>query len=42
MTTKIVLLGHGKVGKTVFDDLLRTARFHEMAVADAGPNFAAR
>jgi len=36
---KIVLLGYGKMGKTVLDDLLRTAEFDELVVADAGPNF---
>ncbi len=39
MNKKIVLLGYGKMGKSVLDDLLRTAEFDELVVADVGPNF---
>jgi saccharopine dehydrogenase-like NADP-dependent oxidoreductase len=39
MCKKIVQLGYGKMGKTVLDDLLKTAQFDELVVADAGPNF---
>lgn len=39
MSKKIVQLGYGKMGKTVLDDLVKTARFDELVVADAGPNF---
>lgn len=39
MSKKIVQLGYGKMGKTVLDDLLKTAQFDELVVADAGPNF---
>ena len=39
MGKKIVQLGYGKMGKALLDDLLRTAQFDELAVADAGPNF---
>jgi len=39
MNRKIVLLGYGKMGKAVLDDLLKTAQFEELVVADAGPNF---
>jgi len=36
---KIVQLGYGKMGKVVLDDLLKTAQFNELVVADARPNF---
>ncbi len=39
MSRKIVLLGYGKMGKLVLEDLLRTAQFDELLVADAGPGF---
>ena len=39
MNKRIVQLGYGKMGKTVLDDLLKTAQFDELLVADAGPNF---
>jgi lysine 6-dehydrogenase len=39
VSKKIVLLGYGKMGKTVLDDLLRTAEFDELVVADTGANF---
>jgi saccharopine dehydrogenase-like NADP-dependent oxidoreductase len=39
MRRKIVQLGYGKMGKTVLDDLLKTAHFDELAVADSGANF---
>ena len=39
MSKRIVQLGYGKMGKTVLDDLLKTAQFDELLVADAGPNF---
>jgi lysine 6-dehydrogenase len=39
MSKKIVLLGYGKMGKVVLDDLLKTGTFDELVVADAGPNF---
>ncbi len=39
MNRKIVQLGYGKMGKVVLEDLLRTADFDELVVADAGPNF---
>ena len=35
---KIVQLGYGKMGKTVLNDLLGTAQFDELVVADASPN----
>lgn len=40
MGKKIVQLGYGKMGKAALDDLLKTAHFDELVVADAGPNFA--
>lgn len=39
MSKKIVQLGYGKMGKVVLDDLLKTAQFDELVVADARPNF---
>lgn len=39
MDRRIVQLGYGKMGKVVLDDLLRTARFDKLVVADSGPNF---
>ena len=39
MSRQIVQLGYGKMGKAVLDDLLKTAVFDELIVADAGPNF---
>jgi pyrroline-5-carboxylate reductase len=39
MSRKIVQLGYGKMGKTVLNDLLKTAQFDELVVADASPNF---
>ncbi len=39
MNRKIVQLGYGKMGKTVLDDLLKTAQFEELVVADANPAF---
>jgi saccharopine dehydrogenase-like NADP-dependent oxidoreductase len=39
MSKKIVQLGYGKMGKTVLNDLLKTAEFDALVVADAGPNF---
>jgi lysine 6-dehydrogenase len=36
---KILQLGYGKMGKTVLDDLVKTASFDELIVADAGANF---
>ena len=36
---KIVQLGYGKMGRVVLDDLLKTARFDELVVADSRPNF---
>jgi lysine 6-dehydrogenase len=36
---KILQLGYGKMGKAVLDDLLKTASFDELIVADAGVNF---
>ena len=39
MGKRIVQLGYGKMGKLVLQDLLRTADFDELVVADAGPNF---
>jgi len=41
MNQKVVLLGYGKMGVVVLDDLLKTASFGELVVADAGPNFRA-
>ncbi len=41
MNRKIVQLGYGKMGKAVLDDLIRTAAFDEIVVADAGPHFPA-
>lgn len=38
MGKKIVQLGYGKMGKVVLDDLLKTAWFDELVVADARPN----
>ena len=40
MGKKIVQLGYGKMGKVVLDDLLKTAQFDELMVADAIPNLA--
>lgn len=39
MGKKIVQLGYGKMGKAFLDDLLETAQFDELVVADAGANF---
>jgi saccharopine dehydrogenase-like NADP-dependent oxidoreductase len=39
MGKKIVQLGYGKMGKAILDDLLQTAQFDELTVADAGPRF---
>ncbi len=39
MGRRIVQLGYGKMGRAILDDLLRTAQFDELAVADAGPGF---
>lgn len=39
MSTKIVQLGYGKMGRVVLDDLLKTAKFDELVVADARPGF---
>lgn len=39
MSKKIVQLGYGKMGKTVLNDLIKTAQFDDLVVADAGPNF---
>ena len=39
MSTKIVQLGYGKMGRAVLDDLLATAQFDELIVADARPGF---
>jgi lysine 6-dehydrogenase len=38
MSKKIVQLGYGKMGKAVLDDLLKTAQFDELVVADVNPN----
>ena len=38
---RIVQLGYGKMGKAVLADLLKTARFDELVVADGGPRFGA-
>jgi lysine 6-dehydrogenase len=39
MSRKIVQLGYGKMGRTVLDDLLKTATFDQLVVADSGPDF---
>lgn len=39
MSKKIVQLGYGKMGRAVLDDLIKTAWFDHLVVADAGPNF---
>ena len=39
MGRRIVQLGYGKMGKVALADLLRTAQFDELVVADAGPRF---
>jgi saccharopine dehydrogenase-like NADP-dependent oxidoreductase len=39
MNKKIVQLGYGKMGRVVLDDLLKTAEFDELVVADAGAGF---
>lgn len=39
MGRKIVQLGYGKQGKLVLEDLLKTAQFDELVIADAGPHF---
>lgn len=39
MNTKIVQLGYGKMGKLVLEDLLKTAQFDELVIADARPGF---
>jgi lysine 6-dehydrogenase len=36
---KIVQLGYGKMGRVVLDDLLKTAQFDEIIIADARPGF---
>ena len=38
MSKKILQLGYGKMGKAVTDDLLKTAQFDELVVADAKPD----
>jgi lysine 6-dehydrogenase len=42
MAKKIVLLGYGRMGRVVLDDLLKTADFEQLLVADAAPDFASR
>ena len=39
MSKRIVQPGYGKMGKTVLDDLLKTAQFDELLIADAGAEF---
>jgi len=39
MSQKIVQLGYGKMGKLVLNDLLKSAEFEELVIADASPNF---
>jgi saccharopine dehydrogenase-like NADP-dependent oxidoreductase len=39
MSIKIVQLGYGKMGRLVLDDLLQTAQFDQLVVADARPGF---
>lgn len=39
MSRKILQLGYGKMGKVVLHDLLKTAAFDELVIADAGPHF---
>lgn len=41
MGRKIVQLGYGKMGKAVLDDLLNSAQFDELVVADVRPDFVA-
>lgn len=41
MSTKIVQIGYGKMGRVVLDDLLKTAQFDELVLADARPGFEA-
>lgn len=36
---KIVLLGCGKMGRVVLNDLIKTAHFDQLVVADAAPDF---
>ena len=36
---KILQLGYGKMGKLVLEDLLKTAQFDELVIADARPGF---
>ena len=36
---KILQLGYGKMGRVVLDDLLKTAQFDELVVADSRPGF---
>jgi lysine 6-dehydrogenase len=39
---KIVLLGYGKMGQVVLDDMVKTAQFDELVVADAAPDLESR
>lgn len=39
MSRKIVQLGYGKMGKLVLNDLLKTAQFDQLIIADARPDF---
>lgn len=39
MGNRIVQLGYGKQGRVVLEDLLRTASFDELVIADAAPSF---
>ena len=42
MSRKIVQLGYGRMGETVLADLLGTARFDELVVADARSDLSSR
>ena len=39
MSRKIIQLGYGKMGKLVLDDLLKTAQFDQLLIADSNPDF---
>jgi len=39
MFRKIIQLGYGKMGKLVLDDLLKTAQFDQLLIADSNPGF---
>jgi lysine 6-dehydrogenase len=42
MQKRIVVLGYGKMGQVVVDDLVKTAEFDQLVVADAAPDLESR